>query len=148
MQNKCRGYIDEINGGPLDDWAAVSNRHGMEPIGVTMPFMATGTNCPACDLDIGVWCVYFTKGNKLYCQHCGTRLEYANTPITVLVLAFRSSICLFTLGVVLLLGRLMLFGTMLILIAAIVLLVEFFILLHLRKHKHLMTVKDDGTGTG
>jgi hypothetical protein len=111
-----------------------------------MPFMATGTNCPACDLDIGIWCVYFTKGLKLYCRHCGTRLKYADTPTAVLVVAFWSMIVLFDFGALLVLSRLWLFGTVLILIAATGLLVEFFILLHLRKHKRLLIVKDDGTG--
>jgi hypothetical protein len=40
----------------------------------------------------------------------------------------------------------MLFGTILILIAAMGLLVEFFILLHLRKHKRLMIAEDKGKG--
>jgi hypothetical protein len=41
----------------------------------------TGDNdCPKCDQNIGMWAVLRAPlPNRIYCPHCGTRLEYGGT---------------------------------------------------------------------
>jgi uncharacterized protein (DUF983 family) len=42
--------------------------------------METDNNCPKCGEDIGIWAVFkATLPNRIYCPHCGARLEYGGT---------------------------------------------------------------------
>jgi hypothetical protein len=42
--------------------------------------MASDNDCPKCDREIGVWAVFkATLPNRIFCPHCGARLEYGGT---------------------------------------------------------------------
>ena len=42
--------------------------------------MASDNDCPRCGKDIGIWAVFkATLPNRIFCPHCGARLEYGGT---------------------------------------------------------------------
>ena len=61
--------------------------------------MASDNDCPKCDRDIGIWAVFkATLPNRIFCPHCGARLEYGGT-WGLLVAAVLVTVVVFALAV-------------------------------------------------
>ena len=47
--------------------------------------MLSGNECPVCGENIGIWAVFRAPlPNRIYCPHCGERLRYGDTTLTIL----------------------------------------------------------------